>query len=305
MPQETETIVEPQKLRANGTTNIDWKYAHTLVDIDNIDDFVLLTNRRDIRHSNVNKLYRLLAIGQHFETPLVCNKIGKKQRLIDGNHRIESVKKFLAEYPQRKVELGICFYENLTEEEERKKYTTWNLGTKQNTNDFIRQYWDVMPITKKLNKPWFPCNVRHIWATGAIEFKQLISPYLARNTLTQIVYRNPAIEFIRHAQDLTISDANVLKEFMREFILMYGEPDKKNMMYTPMTFSVIENIWLKNCERMPPDKLMKKLLKLRGHEKVIYWNTNSAGHITLDLCKRDFMAVLNAGATIEENMLVP
>jgi len=298
---------EGNKLRAIGVNTVGWKYAKEYVDANNVHkDFVVLLNRREIRKGNVNKLRKLLVNGEHFETPFVCNKKNGKWRLIDGNHRHEAIMDFLDEFPKRRVEVGICYYEGLNEDEEKQIFTKWNLGTKQNLNDFIQQYWTDIPITKKLSKPNFPVNIRPRWSGAAMELKQLLGPYIVRNSTGEhasIMHRRSAMDFIEKSQELGDKDARVLKQFMNEFVSIFGFPDRANPMYRASPFVVTMRIWLQNYQNVPPTKMKKRLSKLRGSERAIFWSTQGASRTNVVQALRDFHEVVNKGIHSEDSKL--
>lgn len=295
---EIETKTEENKLRAVGTSHLDWKYTVLVLGKDNIEDLETLDNRRMLRNSNVNKLRRLLEKGQHFETPFVCNKAKNKFRLLDGNHRHEAIKRFLENYPGRRVEVAICYYEGLDEEEEKLIYTLWNLGTKQTTNDFVKQYWDEIPIATLLNSPSFPWNVGPYPTPNGLEFKQIVGPYLIRNS-TEVVYRSSASDFIEKSKQLGNADFGVLKEFAKEYTEVFGKPEKINVMYKPLNFASMMKIWLKNRELVTPEKMRKRMARARGCERAMFWSTQSNNANNSEQCHKDLLVVTNKGTSKE------
>jgi len=250
----------------------------------------------------------LLESGKHFDSPFVCNYDSEEDifRLIDGNHRLAAIESFLEDNPGRRVEVGICLYTDLDEDTEKEVFTKWNQGTKQNTNDFIKQYWDNIPITKWMKKPYFPCRVKHCWAAGGIELKLLLSPYIMKDFTgeSQISFQGSSVEFIHKAMKLTKEDHNILNEFMIEYIGMFGNPDKVNPMYRNCTFMAAMRIWLKNYQKFNPEVLRKRMLRLRGHERVMYWATQGAGRANTIQCLRDLLDVINSSIRRQENLFI-
>jgi len=308
---EVENMTEEESnLRVIGTSTKGWKYKTMILHKGNINkDFVVLLNRRDIRKGNVSKLNGVLLKGEHFETPLVANRLNNKWRLIDGNHRYEAIKRLLERYPKRKVEIGVCYYENLTEDEEKMVFTKWNLGAKQSLSDFLKQYWQDIRITKKLKKPFFPWEISHKWGQGltpAMEFKQLIGPYLVKDSDgdSVITHPGPAMNFIEASQELGDSDLKVLKQFMEEYMDTFGNPDKRNPMYRGCPFIVAMRIWLKNYGKINPAAMKKRLRKLQGHERAMFWSTQGASRTNMIQCLRDFLEVINRGLRLPRSRLI-
>jgi len=59
-----------------------------------LDKFELMVNRRQIGTSHVRKIHGAILEGKNPMGVLIVNEINNKWRLIDGNHRIEAVKRF-------------------------------------------------------------------------------------------------------------------------------------------------------------------------------------------------------------------
>jgi hypothetical protein len=225
--------------------------------------FETLDNRRDIRKPVVNKLYNLLTEGLHFETPIMTNIRKDKHRLLDGNHRIEAIKRYLSDYPNRKVEVWEFAYNDLSDQDEKEMYTKWNLGQKQTTNDFVKQYWDDIPLTRYINS--FPYPVTHSWTSNSIEFKLLVSGYLTKleNKFSGGFF-GKAVEFINLAIKLDKSDADKMRAFLTDYISVFGYPDKKNMHYEAAFFHSMIRIWLDNLQSKNQESIRSAFKKLRG-----------------------------------------
>lgn len=283
------------KLRSLGTSEYRWKYTQLIVDQDNINDFIFLENRRQIRKATITRLVQLLASGGHFESPIVVNKVDDKYRLLDGNHRTEAMITFFTRYPNRRIKVPICYYEDLTIEEEREVYTKWNLGTKQNWNDFVKQYWDTFSITKKLKMTkGFPCDVGPAWTTKRMEFRLMVSAYLGSQSDTYIgMYQRNVMEFIDACQQLNDGDLQIMKVMMQEYIDIFGLPDKKSMYYRPAVYAPIADIWYRNSKNMMPHKIQARLKKLLGSERVVHWGTQGGSRTNLIQARKDFVEVMN------------
>jgi len=290
---ETETEIE--RIRAMGTTWQKWKYTTMIMGKDEIENLEPLDCKRQVRSSNVSKLRRLLEAGKHFETPFVCNKVGKKWRLLDGNHRFEALRQFFDKFPARRVQVAVCYYEDLDADEERNIFTIWNLGTKQTTNDFVKLHWDEIPITKLMKKPSFPWNVSPYPSPNTIEFKLLTAPYLVKDSQYDYRFHGSAHDFIEAAKLLGKDDLPVLKQFLQEYIELFGQPEKGNIMYRPCNFIATMRIWLNNRTQVTPDKMKKRLSKLRNCERSVYWSGQSNNTDSVRQCFKDFLEVVNKG----------
>jgi len=291
----TEVSKETELLRAVGTNTYKWVYETAIIDKNNIDDYEILTNRRDIRSGHVRKLRKLLEAGKHFESALVVNRKGKKLRLIDGNHRIEAIRLFLEMYPERKVKCGMHVYDNLDEEAERETYKTWNSGLRQSTNDFIKQYWDEVPFFKRVQKATgFPHNTGVTWSTHQMEARLLIGAYFGSKLP---VYNGPFAgngeSFIEESRKLKKDDATLMKGFMLEYINIFSAPEKTNNYYRPTIFSGMMDIWMKNYNRVPAEIMQKKMKAVLGNAFVVQWGPQSGTIPNCVLARRDLLSVMN------------
>jgi len=274
MPQE---LVTERSMRVDGVNRLATKVQKVVLSKDNMNMFVLLTNRRDIKNGHVSKLCRVLLDGDNFETPFVGNFYSRRRvyGLLDGNHRYEAVKKYFGKFPERKVEIYLIYYTDLNPDEEKREYTKWNSGKKQSTNDFIQAYWDTILIAKLFNNPLkqFPCRVSPVWRLGlnpAIEFKTLVSAYITRDD--QIFtggFSGSAMELVEKSQELGERDFGVIKSFMKDYTTAYGKPDPKNMHYRPVVFYSMFRIWLKNYQAHDFQTMRKMLEAVRGHRLVV------------------------------------
>ena len=79
------------------------------------------------------------------------NKTKGKMRLIDGNHRIEAVRKFYSyrrEENRPKIECILKVYQDLTEEEERQVYSDEAKRRNESFEDRLNLYKDSLPFWK-------------------------------------------------------------------------------------------------------------------------------------------------------------
>jgi len=296
--------------------DFDWIYTKERLDKTNIDDkFTILAGRRDVRQGKVTKLRALLNRGEHFDTPFMVNQKDGKYRLLDGNHRFEAIRSFLKNGEKDKyVVIGVCVYKDLNPEQEREIYTKWNLGTKQNAADFLKQYWTKIPITRNMIKPHFPINVGYKWGKNALDFKVLTIGYIGwkmnvdgratQHTNTNIGFYADAMSFIEEAKELEEKDFRILKAFMTDYIAVFGTPDRLSHYYKTSVFLAIQRIWLGNFARYQPCSIQRKLMKLVGHERVLYWRRFGPQRGVVKIVINDFLNVINANCKNENNRMV-
>lgn len=286
-----------KKMPRTSISRVNTKMRKMTIHRGNIRQFQKLLNRRDIRKTTVNKLFKVLEDGNHFETPFVVNAKNGRLRLIDANHREDAIEKYLQKYPNRKVEVWLAVYENLSEAEEKIEFTVWNSGMKQTTNDFIKQYWNNMPITR-LFTPRTAWKVSHKWTANSIEFKQLATCYLTRNTSPfKGGFSGSAMDFVEEAKTLGQNDYNVLNAFLKDYIAIFGNPNKKNPHYRQPVFFSMMRIWLDNKTNFSMDALRRSMARIRNHERVFYYEKWGGANSITQQCHKDLIDVLNGNRT--------
>jgi len=277
----------------------DWKAVKVCITPRNVDGFVVLANRRDIRGHQVKRILRALENGDHFEAPFVANKLNGKYRLIDGNHRLEAIRRFLAEDGNRAVEVEVKYYEDLSEEEERQRFKQWNAGLRQTTNDYLRQYWEEIPIFKHMAKEaGFPVQIGVQWSVHQMEARLLLSAYFSVRRPAETAYSGPATYngevFVAEAKKLKQkTDVTVLRAFLLDYIQIFGQPDKKALAYRTTVFCPLADIWMRNYAVVPSQVLLRKLEAINGSERMHYWAAQAGAMMNCMNARKDFLAVMN------------
>ena len=220
--------------------------------------FEILTNRRNISNSTVNSIFDGLINDKHFDSSFVVNKVKEKYRLIDGNHRYESIIKYLAANPDNRVEVTLHVYKNLNEAEEKLLYTLYNKGKKQSTNDFVQQYKDEIPLWKIITDPrTFPAKVSVYGGINAISFYKLVGAYISclKPRFTGGYFGKP-LDFIEDSKQLGHSDVKLMGEFLKDYLKAFG-PLRNNKWFRTTPLTAIMRIWIDNRENFRPDKMVK------------------------------------------------
>jgi hypothetical protein len=236
----------------------------------NIDRIVGAINQRKIRTGVVKSILEQLRLGKHFESPISVNFRDGDYRLFDGGHRTMAMRRFFDEHPNEKIEVTMHVYDNLSDEEEREEYTIVNKGTKQSTNDVVKQYASTIPAFQLMLKGWqkggkhnkFACPVTAYPSPNSVSFYRLVSAYFAAQQENFMGgYPGTAFEFIDKAQDLTKEDVFMMNAFMKDFIDAFG-PLKNNGYVRSTPFTAIFRLWYDNRMNIPANSMPKRLEKL-------------------------------------------
>ena len=102
---------------------------------------------------------------------------------------------------------------------------------------------------------------------------------------------------MREKCNLEVNDYNKIKQFLSEYISVFGIPDRKNAHYRQAVFYSLFRIWLDNHEQQNPSKMKNAFLRLRGHARVIYYQTFGGTRDLTVQCRLDLLNVINGNRT--------
>lgn len=251
--------------------NLPYVVTRQIVNTKTIDMFeVDELQRRLIREGQVKKLSGLLRNGQHFATPLVVNKFNGYYRTIDGNHRLEALKRALRFNPNLQVEVRLAEYKNLTKEEERKVFSDWNSGTKQTSEDFLKIYWETIPFGKQILA--LPASIYN--TKTKIKVKTLVYAHLLAKADTWKWSARNRAEIVKDFQELDKNDIKHMREFMRFMTETFGEYANMVPAWKHSAVMALYKIWYDNLS-IPETKLRRYIQKV--------WNNPSNKLMLQDL----------------------
>jgi len=228
------------------------RYQISANDIAN-NTFTLFDNRRNIKKSTVNSIRMALENGIHFDSPIIVSERDGTWHILDGNHRYEAIQKYIAANPKNKVEVSLHIYSNLTSEQEKELFKKWNLGTKQSTNDIVKQFEEDIDI---LNNNRFTSPVNVYGGSGKVAFYRLVGTYLACTAKTfSGGYIGKPEKFVEDAQDLGQSDVTMMNAFMKDFEQIFG-PLKNCTWLRTTPFVAIMKLWMDNHKHINQPKMI-------------------------------------------------
>ena len=228
---------------------LDYEVRRVTIDSENIKKFKPMIDNRHLRISQVNNILESLTSGKNFDVPIVLNMVDDKMSVIDGNHRIEAIKRLLKVKKDAKIVCIAATYTGLTFEEERQLYHKWNRGLRQTCNDRLRAYQKTVFIIKKLQKS-FPVGV-HIGLKSnqiGVDMAGLLRAYLTatENSAELSTYSSSPQMFVRKLNDLDISDFNNLKNFAIFFEKTFGRFEKGNLHQTNTMLNSLMTLFIDN-----------------------------------------------------------
>jgi len=219
------------------------------IDSSNISKFLIdQKNRRNIRDGKVKELVAQLQRGEHFSAPFVVNERDDRWNLIDGNHRYEAIKTYLASNSASSpaIDVWMAVYRDLDTSQEREVFTLWNKGTTQSATDFLKAHWETVSLGKEMlrklpvtiygDKQHLPIKNLVGCQIDAKEFRKFDGSYSAGKEQT-----------VADFQQVTPSDIDIVETFCDFMKNCFGRFDKNNKQFYQTTpLSVFYRIWFDN-----------------------------------------------------------
>jgi hypothetical protein len=217
----------------------------TIIDKNNIDNYIRRDEHREYRPNHTNKIAASILKGVHPEGNITVNRIGKKNRVIDGNHRIDAIRKNIALDPNFSIELDFSVYKDLTLTEEVEKYQIIANSKPESTLDKIKGQ-----CSQSLFHQWVKDNgfaITPIYGNPtptqqALSVTTILSPYIFRNQKTIFSNKN----LISNINNLNYSDLTTINNFLIWYKAEFGDCIKTNGYYRSNLFASIGKIYYNN-----------------------------------------------------------
>ncbi len=245
--------------------DLGYKFELFKINRTNLSKFVFLDNRRKTCNSQIASLKKLLFNGGHFDSPLVINEIDGMYRIIDGNHRIETITFIINKYPRYSIEVLLIKYKNLDEDGEVKTFRMWNVGRQQSLDDFIQSVAKKIPILRWIKKD-FPVEVTIYRTPKTLAVKNLFTGYMAAKKFDDQGISLNRENFTNGLMELTEEDYKYLVDFFKNFKNVFGKIEQKNRYYKNSFLYAVQYIMYEQKD----DKIWNKLRdKVLGNQEVI------------------------------------
>jgi len=243
---------------------LEHKTKKVVIDAKNVDNyFNFMPDRRKIYPGHVKALYDVLENDENFNTPFVVNELTRAgKRLVDANHRVEAIRRFLEDYPKKKVEVEMHVYKDLTEQEEREVFRKYNSGRKQSTNDFIQINQSDISIWQMIKKEKMPLSVTIYANPNTIPLYRLFESYFLATEgaiFSGAMIMKPQM-FVDRLKNLGKEDFKLIKAFLIDMVNTFGFP-KGNPFYATSPFKALFRIWNDNKDNMTQEKMLNSFQK--------------------------------------------
>jgi len=217
--------------------DVQYRIVEVMIDQGNVDLFERLETSRPINPTVVTQIHGALRSGIHFQSPIVVNDVSpamapkSKYRLIDGQHRMAAIKRFVRE-DGAAVKVMVAIYDHLNSADEAEIFSLWSRGVPENLRSFLNHRRMMIPIIDMLERD-FPHRV-YLYppGTGMIgwDLVHLVTGYIARKTKYSLPGgRSGRLDIAERFSKLGREDKNALVEFDMLFTSIFGTPGRTNI----------------------------------------------------------------------------
>lgn len=242
-----------------------------LIDKNSIKNFIIDEDeRRKLRNGKVKEILSGLNKSIHFNSPFVVNeKTMEKFDLIDGNHRIESLKLKIGTDKEFSIYVWCAVYRNLNDEDRRRIYKLWNLGTTQSSTDFLKAYWVTLPYGEEILKK-LPVTI--YGDKTHINVKLLVGSYINAKKQRKFEggYGAGKEKVVSDFTEITPSDISDIKDFADFMKEVFGSYTPESLFYKSTPLSAFMRVWFDN----QTNKKLVKIFKKEFAARVSYWEGN-------------------------------
>ena len=230
--------------------NLEYKSRRILIDKSNVDLLGKMQYTRSIVNAQVNKIYKLLENGGHFDSAISVNKRNDTLRIIDGGHRRLAIKKWIEQDPDnRRIIVQFSVYEDLNDEEEIELFVKLNSGKKQSSDNYVEIKQGQIPILQKMKRT-FPVKIRIIQKRDqdGIHFADLTRAYLGTKMEFPRfkVYRDAGNNYVETVKTLDDTDYQRMYNFCEFFEKTFGVMEKSNPHQTTTMLNCLITLYIDN-----------------------------------------------------------
>lgn len=261
----------------------DYKIREYTIDSKNINEFEIMSNRRQICGPHVKGMHQVIIDGKNPIGVVIVNIRNGKMRLIDGNHRIESVKRFYnyggrESYKDVKIECVLKVYEGLSDEEEMDIYSKEAKRRNESYEDRLTMYKDSITFWKLLNDPLntFPCKVTVYPTVESLKFRTVLSAIATMKGNKEGGKYSPVYlgkeDIVEFAKSLNYEDYILFKEFAKFFIEIYGKVTENNIFLRSQFFMPLFDIYAKNRQFIENPTFAERFRRIIGQPDLMSYH---------------------------------
>ena len=203
---------------------------------------------REFRERHITAIMNGIMRGDHPSENLTINQLTSRvrstqNRILNGNHRTEAIRRIIKEHPTFSIEVTLTIYTNLTKEEEITIYEKINNTKRETGLDKLKAHLTGTVVMELINKK-FPFRVlfRSLGRNdrNAITAGSVFGGYVYRNDQT---ISGGANGLLKRMDSLNKQDYDRLFKFATFFKRVCGEPSRDNLYSSYNVFSVLGKLY--------------------------------------------------------------
>jgi hypothetical protein len=167
-------------------------------------------------------------------------------RIIDGNHRIEAIKRFLSHNPEKKIELNVAVYKELDKVEENEMFERWNKGLRQTSDDFVNLNASDLFILKLINKS-FPVSTSIYGGPTVVKIAPMLKAYLgAKYSNSPCAFPGSSISLIEKAKMMGVAEHSFMSRYAKNILTYAGAPSRENIWFNSIAMAPTMRVIMDN-----------------------------------------------------------
>ncbi len=289
----------------------DFTIENFMITSESISKFEIMENRRQVGESHVGKIHGALMKGKNPMGVLIVNELNNRWRLIDGNHRIDAVKRFYgykSENKKVKIECVVRVYKDLSHDEERQIYSNEANRKNESHEDRLNMYKDTITFWKltqdKLNE--FPCRVSIYPQQYSLRFRTILDSLCTVKSEMNNGYAPKYLrkeDLIIFARDCNYDDLVTVKKFVRIFQEVFGQISRENIFVRRQGFIPLFDIFYKNFRTEKEQKVKERLSLIVGKSDILMY-LNMQGREAQQTIRSLMVNYINKGKSYTKNSVV-
>jgi hypothetical protein len=248
--------------------------------------------QRDVYPSRVNKFVNYIRNGTFQKSTITVakDKESGKLMLLDGQHKIEAIKKSNTQFV-----MDFCIYNGLNDEGMRIIYKMLNDVKNPRIIDDIKLYFGRNEILDSfLDNKKFPINITRNGGVNSMRVDKFLSIVYCSNIMAisrQGISRNKLPKLI---ESLDVNKYIEMKEFFFIYKECFGEPTNDNWLYKYILLITMVRVWKANKDLFSNKEIIDSFKKLEGNS-MIRQESYGVDNISLERLTSKVYQVINKG----------
>lgn len=275
--EETQSEEDVSEEDIKKSRKREYKIEKFTITSENINNFVILDDRRMINDGQVRKIHGALIEGKNPIGILIINRKDGKDRLIDGNHRWEAIKRYFEYkkvYSEVKLDCTLKVYENLSPEQEKQLYLDEAKRRNESLDDRLNMFKSSIQIWKSLNDNMspFPCPISIYPTVSGLKLRAILNALATVRRLPEKEFSPVHLgkdDIIDFAKDVQHDEYILFKEFMKLFIKTYGLVEPTNLFSKSHYLIPLFDIYAMNTKYKDDKTFQERFARIVGRADIM------------------------------------